>query len=151
MPVSSDPSHYPAYPRSLRLNPDSLRIFICDDDLDFAAELASALAPCGFEVRTLLDGKTPLEIFELFRPDIILLDLFMPPPDGFEMMNHIVQHVAHRKMSVVIMSGADVPLLETADRFCSARGITAAAVLQKPIQLRDVLQVCYAHPRRKDT
>ena len=150
MPVPPLTSHRQTYSRALRPKPESLRVFICDDDLDFAAELASALATCGFEARTLLDGRTPIEIFELFAPDVILLDLFMPPPDGFEMMNHIVQNVAHRHLSLVIMSGGDAGMLQTADHFCAARGIVASAVLQKPIHLGDVLQVCNAHGRRKN-
>jgi len=149
MPVPPFASPRPAYPRALRPNPESLRVFICDDDLDFAAELACALANCGFEVRTLLDGRTPLEILELFVPDVILLDLFMPPPDGFEMVNHIVQHAAHRDISVAIMSGSTASMLETAGRFCVARGITASAVLQKPILISDVLRVCNGHRGRK--
>jgi DNA-binding response OmpR family regulator len=149
MPVPPLASRRQTYSRALRLRPESLKVFICDDDLDFATELASALTTCGFETRTLLDGKTPIEIFELFAPDIVLLDLYMPPPDGFEMMNHIVQNVSHRNISLAIMSGGDAGVLETADRFCAARGIVASAVLQKPIYLGEVLQVCNAHRRRR--
>jgi CheY-like chemotaxis protein len=133
----------------LRTNPESLRVFICDDDMDFATELASALTASGFEARTLANGKTPTEIFELFAPDIVLLDIFMPPPDGFEMMNHIAQNIRHKHISLALISGAETRQLETATHFCAARGITPAAVLQKPVRLSDILGVCIAHPRQR--
>ena len=147
MPARPVSPHH-TYPHSLRTNPDSLRVFVCDDDLDFAAEVASALAESDFEARTLLDGRTPTEIFELFAPDVVLLDIYMPPPDGFEMVNHIVQNSARRNISLVLMSGADPGMLETAARFCNDRGIKPAAVLRKPVRLHDILSVCFAHRRR---
>ena len=136
-------------PKTLRTNPESLRVFICDDDMDFATELASALTASGFEARTLANGKTPMEIFELFAPDIVLLDIFMPPPDGFEMMNHIAQNIRHSHVSLALISGADSSQLETATHFCSGRGITPVAVLQKPVRLSDILSICMNHPRRR--
>lgn len=132
----------------IRPRPECLRVFACDDDLDFAAELASALAASGYEVRTLLDGKTPTEIFELFAPDIVLMDIYMPPPDGFEMVNHIAQSIRHRNISLALISGSDPTVLETAAHFCQGRGITPAAVLQKPVKLNDILRVCRAHKRQ---
>lgn len=133
---------------ALRTRPEALRVFICDDDQAFADELASALKASSFEARTLTDGRTPVEIFELFAPDVVLLDIFMPPPDGFEMMNLIAQHSARRSTSLVLMSGADPALLDTAMHFSTGRGIRPAAVLRKPVRLADILAVCMAHRRR---
>lgn len=148
MPVPPLASLRPTAQHSLRTKPETLRVFVCDDDLVFAGELASALNASSFEARTLRDGRTPLEIFELFAPDIVLLDLFMPPPDGFEMMNHIAQNIRHKHVSLVLMSGADQSQLETATQFCSGRGITPVAVLQKPVKLKDILSVCMNHRRQ---
>ena len=138
-----------AAPAALRTNPESLRVFICDDDMDFAAELAAALAASGFEARTLLHGKTPIEIFELFAPDIVLLDIFMPPPDGFEMISHIAQNIRHQHVALALISGAESSQLETARHFCTGRGITPVAVLQKPVRLSDIFNICMTHPRRR--
>jgi DNA-binding response OmpR family regulator len=148
MPVSPLVPPRLASLHSLRIKPETLRVFICDDDLAFSDELASALTASNFEARTLRDGRTPVEIFELFAPDIVLLDLFMPPPDGFEMVNLISQNIARRHISLALMSGADAGLLDTATHFCSGRGINPVAVLQKPVRLADILSVCMSHRRR---
>jgi DNA-binding response OmpR family regulator len=148
MPVPPLSPTRPPGAHALRTRPGALRVFICDDDQAFADELASALKASGFEARTLLDGRTPVEIFELFAPDVILLDIFMPPPDGFEMMNLIAQNSARRNISLVLISGADPALLETAMRFSTNRGIRPEAALRKPVRLADILAVCMTHRRK---
>jgi DNA-binding response OmpR family regulator len=124
------------------------RVFICDDDLEYAAELASALVEEGFEAKTLRDGKSPVEIFELFRPDILLLDIFMPPPDGFEIVNHISQDTRQKPLSVVLVSGADATLLDVVSSFCKARGIKPAGILKKPVRLGAIIDLCEDHFRK---
>jgi DNA-binding response OmpR family regulator len=124
------------------------RVFICDDDLDFARELAEGLIANGFETRTLAGGLPATEIFDGFVPGIILLDIFMPPPDGFEMINHICALSNRREMSLILMSGAGTDLLEVASRFCIARRLRLAAVFQKPIDLREIVRLCRIHTRR---
>jgi CheY-like chemotaxis protein len=146
MSVVPLPISRPLAGRSLRIDGQTLRVFVCDDDLEFASEIASALTSIGCQVRTLKDGNSPVEIFELFQPDIVFLDIFMPPPDGFEVMNHIGQDTRKKSLSLVLVSGADGTLLEVARRFCQVRGIKTAGVLRKPIQLKTVVEICKNHP-----
>lgn len=142
MPAPPLPSARKVTLRPLRTDPASTRIFVCDDDLDFADELTCALGAGGFDVRTLRDGRTPVEVFELCRPDIVLLDIFMPPPDGFEMMNHICQDRRAGNLALILLSGAEGALLDVAAGFCRARGMLPAATLRKPVRLDGLLQVC---------
>ncbi|MEP6830367.1 MAG: hypothetical protein ABI963_08515 [Rhizomicrobium sp.] len=79
----------------------------------------------------------------------MLLDIFMPPPDGFEMMNHIAQDIRHKHVSLALISGAESSQLETAKQFCTGRGITPVAALQEPVRLSDILNICVTHPRRR--
>lgn len=148
MPVAPLPTSRQASFRTLRTTRARARIFICDDDLDFAGELGGALAMAGFEVRTLRDGKSPVEIFELFLPDVVLLDIYMPPPDGFEVMAHLVSDTRQRTVSLILASGADDGMLDVAREYCVARGLRPAAVLRKPVRLSEVLAVARAHQER---
>lgn len=145
MPVAPLPVVRALPNRSLRMNGRDTRVFICDDDQEFSTEIASSLTLSGFQVRTLQDGKSPVEIFELFRPDIVFLDIFMPPPDGFEVMDHIGRDTRRDDFTLALLSGADGTLLEVAGRFCQARGIRTAAILRKPVSLSAILQVCKNH------
>jgi DNA-binding response OmpR family regulator len=148
MPTPPLPTTRAVIHRSLYKRAKTRRVFICDDDLEYATELSSALTEEGFETKTLRDGNSPVEIFELFRPDILLLDIFMPPPDGFEIVNHISQDTREKPLSVVLVSGADGVLLDVACRFCLARGIKPAGMLKKPVRLSAIISLCQDHFRK---
>ena len=147
MPVPPLSKPRPATDRPLRMSHNT-RVFVCDDDLEFATEIASALTLLEFNVRTLKDGNSPLEIFELLQPDIVFLDIFMPPPDGFEVMGHIGRDTRRKNLTLVLVSGAEGALLEVARQFCQVRNIRTAGILQKPIQLGSVIDICKAHVGR---
>jgi DNA-binding response OmpR family regulator len=121
------------------------RVFICDDDLAFAEELATALSSFGLDVMTLAGGRSPQDIFENFQPDIVLLDIFMPPPDGFEVMNQARAAPRPDDIVWVLMSGAGTSLLDVAARFCVARNMRLAATCQKPLNLAEIVRLCAVH------
>lgn len=123
------------------------RVFICDDDLYFARELAEGLDANGFETRTLAGNHSATDILDSFAPGMVLLDIFMPPPDGFEMINHIRTVSGRREMSLILMSGAGTDLLEVASRFCVARKLRLAAAFQKPVDLREIVRLCRIHAK----
>lgn len=121
------------------------RVFICDDDLDFAEELASGLVTSGFETATLAGVSSPNEIFESFSPDVLLLDIFMPPPDGFEVLNQLRNDLRYKDMPLILMSGASTSLLDVAARFCVARKMRLTATFEKPLKLADIIRICNIH------
>ena len=60
------------------------------DDREAEVDLLKAyLADSVDEVRTLTDSRLIEEVFAEFQPDIILLDLHMPDPDGFEVLRRL--------------------------------------------------------------
>lgn len=120
----------------------SLRVFLCDDDLDFAEEMASGLAAHGFEVKTRADSAAPIEALNAFHADVMLLDIFMPPPNGFEIMNRLCEDHTLRMIPLILMSGTDTGLLDIATQFCASHSIWVAATLQKPLGLAEVARLC---------
>lgn len=135
-------------PQPIRRAPEqrpARRIFICDDDLAFAQELAEGLTASGFEVCTLAESTSAIATFDGFAPDMALLDIYMPAPDGFEMLYHIWQSPLHRDIPLVLASGAASGLLEVAARFCIARKMRLAGAFQKPLKLADIVRICAIH------
>jgi PAS domain S-box-containing protein len=65
------------------------RILLADDNRDAAVSLAMLLRSDGHEVRLAHDGDEAVNAFELFNPDIVLLDIGMPRRSGYEVANHI--------------------------------------------------------------
>jgi CheY-like chemotaxis protein len=62
----------------------SKRILVVDDNQDSAEMLAALLKAWGQDARVAFDGVTALESGREFHPEIVLLDLGMPHPDGYE-------------------------------------------------------------------
>jgi two-component system response regulator MprA len=60
------------------------RILLVDDDDKLVPLLQRGLAHEGFEVYTAHDGATGIEAAHSCRPHVVLLDIAMPGPDGFE-------------------------------------------------------------------
>jgi PleD family two-component response regulator len=150
MPVPPLPLNYklrPARGATVKVK-SPRRVFICDDDLDFAEELAQGLSASGYETRTLASDASAIRILETFRPDLMLLDIYMSPPDGFEMINHMRQSAENREIPLVLISGAGAGLLEVATRFCIARKLRLAAAFQKPLNLLEIIRVCDVHTRQ---
>ncbi len=65
------------------------RILIVDDDPANVLLLESFLKDSGSEIRGLSDSRQVENVFIEFEPDIVLLDLHMPEPDGLEVLRRL--------------------------------------------------------------
>lgn len=66
-----------------------IKILIVDDDTRNARLLKRFIEAEGFETQCAANGREGLEMYESYRPDLILLDINMPVMDGFEMAAEI--------------------------------------------------------------
>lgn len=60
------------------------RILIVDDDRLNVRILTSILSPEGYELKAAHSGEEALDLYEAFKPDLVLLDVIMPGINGFE-------------------------------------------------------------------
>ncbi len=67
------------------------RILLVDDDTKILGLLQRGLAYEGFEVYTATDGAAGLAAARTHQPHLVLLDITMPGPDGFELCRHLLQ------------------------------------------------------------
>lgn len=66
----------------------------------------------GYEVLTAEDGNLALNLLRQHTPDIILLDVLMPGPDGYEVCRRIRQTPHLRGVPVIILTSLDDPASE---------------------------------------
>jgi DNA-binding response OmpR family regulator len=65
------------------------RILIVDDEPANILLLESLLEHVAGEIRGLGDSRQVEQVFAEFEPDIVLLDLHMPDPDGLEVLRRL--------------------------------------------------------------
>jgi DNA-binding response OmpR family regulator len=112
------------------------RLLLVDDEPSLADFLARAAAECGFAAEVTGDDREFRESFLKDRPDIVALDLGMPGMDGVELLRFLSEQ--HYDCPVLIVSGHDRRVLESAFRLGEALGLTMAGPLQKPVRLDEL-------------
>ena len=65
------------------------KALIVEDDVNIAELLKIYLQKDGFDTENAYDGEKALEVFETFRPDIVLLDIMLPKMDGWQVCREI--------------------------------------------------------------
>jgi CheY-like chemotaxis protein len=94
---------------------DGLRILLVDDDDEIREPLADLLSDEGYNVYEAANGREALNLLDnIPRPDLILLDIFMPEMDGFEFRRHQLASEKFREIPVIVMS-ADPDINEARD------------------------------------
>src|SRR5436309_8268659 len=88
-------------------NPTKIRIVIADDHAVLRESLAALLGTQpDFQVEgTASDGLQALELVQRFHPDVLVLDLFMPNSDGFEVLRTLDK--ASNRVATVILTGSE--------------------------------------------
>ncbi len=116
------------------------KVLVIDDDR-VVCELVSALAiAIGLSCDTAGD---PGAFQEKVTPEtsLILLDLMMPGMDGIEVLRLLGERKC--KARILLMSGMDKRVLETAEKLAQSLGLAVVGHLQKPfspLELKEVLE-----------
>jgi two-component system alkaline phosphatase synthesis response regulator PhoP len=63
----------------------AFRVLVVDDDRDILDLLKYNLEKEGYKVKTVEDSKQALKTAKNFEPDLIILDIMMPHPNGIEL------------------------------------------------------------------
>jgi len=87
-------------------------VLIVDDEPNIVLSLKFLLAQEGHEVRTAGSGEEALRALAERLPDLVILDVMMPRPDGFEVCQTIRANPAWREIPVIMLTakGRDVEI-----------------------------------------
>ena len=79
------------------------RILVVDDDLQILDVLKCTLENEGYEVGVAADGNSALALLTGYKPDLVLLDIKMPDPDGY----HVLESIRGKsEVPVIMLTGA---------------------------------------------
>ena len=65
------------------------KILIVDDDEHISELISLYLIRDGYDTREVHDGKSAVEEFKSYNPDLIMLDIMLPAMDGYEVCKEI--------------------------------------------------------------
>lgn len=108
------------------------RLLLIDDEPVLADYLANAARACGFDPIICQQDDEFREIFISARPEMVALDLGMPV-DGVELTRFLADQ--KYRGPVLIVSGFDRRVLESAFRLGEALGLTMVGPVEKPVRL----------------
>ena len=109
------------------------QILVVDDEVGIRELLSEILRDEGHQVRLAQNASEARQIRGRVRPDLVLLDIWMPDTDGITLLKEWAS-TGQLTMPVVMMSGHG-----TIDTAVEATRIGAYAFLEKPIALQKLL------------
>ncbi len=80
------------------------KIVLADDDEDLRELYAVALERAGHAIYSAVNGREALDAVRRVRPDLLLLDLWMPEMDGLAVLNALRHDPAAASLRIVILS-----------------------------------------------
>lgn len=106
------------------------KIIVVDDDKTATALFEQVLLMNKYEVVTLNDSAKTLETVTEIKPDLIILDLMMPEPDGFKVCRMLRADPLFRRTPIIIVTA-----LNDLDSKLVAMGAGANDYLVKPFHI----------------
>ena len=106
---------------------------VVDDDEEFTALYKQYLRRAGFDAFAENESSKVMEHASAIKPDLILLDLMMPEPDGFQLCRMLRADPIFRRTPIIIVTA-----LNDEDSKIVAIGAGANAYLTKPFHIYEL-------------
>lgn len=118
-------------------------IYSIEDDHEISDLIRLALKKSDYDVRCFDDGESFLKMFEIKKPNLILLDLMLPGIQGNEVLKEIRKDTNNDKIPIIILSAKS--LLE--DRI---KGLNNGAddYVVKPFNIKELISRINVHYRK---
>jgi DNA-binding response OmpR family regulator len=110
-----------------------LRIMVVEDDEGASLFIAEVLKMEGYEPIVVNESSKAIEVAESTLPHAVLLDLMMPPPDGFKVCRMLRANPVFRLTPILIVTA-----LNDVDSKIVAMGAGANDFLVKPFHVKEL-------------
>ena len=104
------------------------------DDNEAVCTLVTAVLQREYDIESVCDGSEALECLRVKNYGAILLDLRMPPPDGFDILDFLQEHRPEVLKTVLILTAA----VSHAD-IERARSYGVCGIIAKPFEVETLL------------
>lgn len=86
------------------------RVLVIDDDQWLVDEYTRTLIGAGYTVERAGNALDAMETIDRLKPDVIILDLFMPGPNGIVLLHEIKSHADLSRIPIILVSNAAADL-----------------------------------------
>ncbi|SKC89369.1 response regulator transcription factor [Maledivibacter halophilus] len=117
------------------------KILVVDDEKSIVKALCYALKKEGYEVGKAFDGIEALKVYEVFKPDMIILDIMMPRFNGYDFCKKIM---GEKVWILMVTAKTDV-----IDKVLGLE-LGADDYITKPFDIRELLARVKSGIRRMD-
>jgi CheY-like chemotaxis protein len=114
------------------------RVIVIDDNNDLRELMCEILRQAGFDAECAADGQEGLAVQRARPAEVVITDIFMPNQDGIETIALFRKEFPGLK--IIVMSG-DAKVAKDSTYFMTAREIGVDAVLPKPFDEDELLQM----------
>lgn len=111
-------------------------LLLIDDEPCVGRFLAHAAEECGYRALATVTADSFRREYRLLCPDAIAIDLAMPGSDGVELLRFLAEEQC--RAPILIISGFDRRVLESAMRLGEALGLNMVGPLAKPVRLAEL-------------
>ncbi len=120
--------------------PSTRRLALVDDNAEFRTLVRRLANPLDWEVHEFSNGKEFLAAVATdLAPALIMLDMVMPDMDGIETLHHLSATAV--RCPIVLVTGRQPIYTRSAEELGRAYGLEMAAMLQKPVSVRELRAV----------
>jgi len=81
-------------------------VLIIDDDQWLSAQFERVLTRAGFVVHTALNALDGMAAIDTHKPQAIILDIFMPGPNGIVLLHEIRSHSDLAQIPIIVCSNS---------------------------------------------
>jgi CheY-like chemotaxis protein len=114
-------------------------LLVIDDEPAITALVKRIAESCGFSTAATSDPEVFKNHVQAAPPAVICLDVAMPHIDGIELLRFLAAENCPSK--ILIMSGSEPQLLQTALRLGEALGLPVAGTMAKPLRVETVRKI----------
>lgn len=105
------------------------KLLLADDSATIQKVIDLTFADEGVQVVSVGSGREAIDRLLEIRPDVVLADVFMPSPNGYEVCEYVKTHEQLKHIPVMLLVGSFEPFDEA-----EARRVGADDILTKPFQ-----------------
>ncbi|MBP9733504.1 MAG: response regulator [Candidatus Omnitrophica bacterium] len=110
------------------------KVLVVDDEPGILLMVRSRLVKAGYQVEEAKDGQEALKKTREWSPDLVIMDVMMPPPNGFQACRILKDDSATRAIPIVLLTAKSTE----SDQFWGQES-GADAYLTKPYDPQELL------------